>query len=48
MKVHRIPEATVMRLSIYSRYLNQLLDEGVETISSGEIAKGVGVGSAQV
>jgi len=37
-----------MRLSIYSRYLNQLLDEGVETISSGEIAKGVGVGSAQV
>lgn len=48
LKVHRIPEATVMRLSIYSRYLNQLRDEGVETISSGEIAKGVGVGSAQV
>ena len=48
MKVQRIPEATVMRLSIYSRYLNQLRDEGVETISSGEIAKGVGVGSAQV
>lgn len=48
MKVHRIPEATVMRLSIYSRYLNQLRDEGVVTISSGEIAKGVGVGSAQV
>lgn len=48
MKVHRIPEATVMRLSIYSRYLNQLQDEGVETVSSGEIAKGVGVGSAQV
>lgn len=48
MKVHRIPEATVMRLSIYSRYLHQLQEEGVETISSGEIAKGVGVGSAQV
>lgn len=48
MKVYKIPEATVMRLSIYSRYLYQLADEGVETISSGEIARGVGVSSAQV
>lgn len=48
MKVYKIPEATVMRLSIYSRYLHQLIDEGVETISSGEIAQGVGVSSAQV
>jgi len=37
-----------MRLSIYSRYLHQLMGEGVETISSGEIAQGVGVSSAQV
>jgi redox-sensing transcriptional repressor len=37
-----------MRLSIYSRYLHQLLDENVETISSGQIAEGVGVSSAQV
>ncbi|CFX80972.1 Redox-sensing transcriptional repressor Rex [Syntrophomonas zehnderi OL-4] len=48
MKVYKIPEATVMRLSIYSRYLHQLIDEGVDTVSSGEIAAGVGVGSAQV
>lgn len=48
MKAYKIPEATVMRLSIYSRYLNQLMDEEVETISSGEIADGVGVSSAQV
>ncbi len=37
-----------MRLSIYSRYLHQLLEEDIETISSGEIAEGVGVSSAQV
>jgi redox-sensing transcriptional repressor len=48
LKVYKIPEATVMRLSIYSRYLHQLMGEGVETISSGEIAQGVGVSSAQV
>ncbi|MEN6326863.1 MAG: redox-sensing transcriptional repressor Rex [Syntrophomonas sp.] len=48
MKVYKIPEATVMRLSIYSRYLKQLMDEEKETISSGEIAIGVGVSSAQV
>lgn len=48
MKVYKIPEATVMRLSIYSRYLHQLMGEGVETISSEEIAQGVGVSSAQV
>lgn len=48
MKAYKIPEATVQRLSIYSRYLKQLLDESVDTISSSEIAKGVGVSSAQV
>ncbi len=48
MKVYKIPEATVMRLSIYSRYLHQLIDENVETVSSDEIAQGVGVSSAQV
>lgn len=48
MKVYKIPEATVMRLSVYSRYLYQLMEEGVETVSSGEIATGVGVSSAQV
>lgn len=48
LKIYKIPEATVMRLSIYSRYLYQLKTEGVETISSGDIALGVGVSSAQV
>lgn len=48
MKVYKIPEATVIRLSIYSRYLQQLLDEKVETVSSSEIANGVGVSPAQV
>ena len=48
MKAYKIPEATVMRLSVYSRFLHQLMDEGEGTISSGEIARGVGVSSAQV
>ncbi|MGI5880861.1 MAG: redox-sensing transcriptional repressor Rex [Syntrophomonadaceae bacterium] len=48
MKVFKIPEATVMRLSIYSRYLHQLLEDGVNTVASGDIASGVGVSSAQV
>ncbi|HZJ84358.1 MAG TPA: redox-sensing transcriptional repressor Rex [Syntrophomonadaceae bacterium] len=48
MKVFKIPEATVMRLSIYSRYLYQLMGKDTETVSSGDIATGVGVSSAQV
>ncbi|MEW6183694.1 MAG: redox-sensing transcriptional repressor Rex [Bacillota bacterium] len=48
MKVMRVPEATVSRLSIYSRYLDRLDKIGVVTVSSGEIAKGVGVSPAQV
>lgn len=48
MKVYKIPEATVMRLSVYSRYLLQMEEKGIETISSSDIATGVGVGSAQV
>ncbi len=48
MKAFKIPEATVQRLSIYSRFLHQLMDEGEDTVSSGQIACGVGVSSAQV
>ncbi len=48
MKVYKIPEATVMRLSIYSRFLHQLLEDEVNTVASGDIASGVGVSSAQV
>lgn len=48
MKAYKIPEATVIRLSIYSRQLHLLRDQGVETVSSEEIAESVGVSSAQV
>lgn len=48
MKALKIPEATIIRLSVYSRYLAQVKRRGVVTISSGEIANGVGVSSAQV
>lgn len=48
MKTLKIPEATVSRLSVYSRYLAQIDDKGIVTISSGDIAQGVGVSPAQV
>lgn len=48
MKTLKVPEATIMRLSVYSRYLSQLEKRGIITISSGEIAEGVGVSPAQV
>lgn len=48
MKSSKIPEATITRLSIYSRYLVRLDRRGITTVSSGEIAEGVGVSPAQV
>ncbi|MFZ5942746.1 MAG: redox-sensing transcriptional repressor Rex [Bacillota bacterium] len=48
MKTLKIPEATIIRLSVYSRYLTQLDKKGVTNISSGEIAEGVGGSPAQV
>jgi len=48
VKTLRVPEATVTRLSIYSRYLERLDRNGVSSVSSGEIADGVGVSPAQV
>lgn len=44
----KIPEATITRLSVYSRFLNQVEQKGISTISSGEIAEGVGGTPAQV
>lgn len=44
----KFPEATIARLSLYSRYLNGIKHNGIETISSGEIANGVGVKPPQV
>ncbi|NLL52286.1 MAG: redox-sensing transcriptional repressor Rex [Peptococcaceae bacterium] len=48
MKTLKIPEATIMRLSVYSRYLSEIDRKGIITISSGDIAEGVGVSPAQV
>lgn len=48
MKTLRVPEATVTRLSIYSRFLEKIDRNGVISVSSGEIADGVGVSPAQV
>lgn len=48
MKTLRVPEATITRLSVYSRFLERLEQKGIVTISSGEIAEGVGVSPAQV
>lgn len=48
MKTLRVPEATVTRLSVYSRFLERLDRNGVTSVSSGEIADGVGVSPAQV
>ncbi|MDR3270002.1 MAG: redox-sensing transcriptional repressor Rex, partial [Peptococcaceae bacterium] len=48
MRVQKIPEATIVRLSVYSRYLTRIDKRGIITISSGDIAEGVGVSPAQV
>ncbi|QGG49229.1 redox-sensing transcriptional repressor Rex [Heliorestis convoluta] len=48
MKVLKIPEPTVVRLSLYSRFLNQANDKGMDIISSDEIGVAVGIPSAQV
>lgn len=48
MKALKIPEATIVRLSVYSRFLEQVDKKGIITTSSGEIAEGVGVSPAQV
>lgn len=48
MKTLKIPEATIVRLSVYSRFLEHADKIGIVTISSGEIAEGVGVSPAQV
>lgn len=48
MKTLRVPEATITRISVYSRFLERLDHRGVVTVSSGEIAHGVGVSPAQV
>lgn len=48
MKNFKVPEATVSRLSIYSRFLEQMENNGILTVSSTDIARNVGVTPAQV
>ncbi|HAU32641.1 MAG: Redox-sensing transcriptional repressor rex [Desulfotomaculum sp. 46_296] len=48
MKAPRIPEATVARLSLYSRFLENLDQKEVGFVSSGEIAEGLSINPAQV
>jgi len=48
LKTLKVPQATVMRLSLYSRFLEQVAEKGVVTISSVEIAEALGVNPAQV
>lgn len=48
MKTQKVPEATINRLSVYSRFLERLDEKGVITVSSNDIAEGVGVSPPQV
>jgi redox-sensing transcriptional repressor len=44
----RVPQATVHRLSLYSRYLGELETRGVDYVSSEKLGEGVGTNAAQV
>ncbi len=48
MKFAKIPMATINRLSIYMRTLQELREEDVEVISSERLAKQCGVNPAQI
>ena len=48
MKTEKIPEATITRLSMYSRYLSKMEELHVQKVSSVEIAQGVQGTPAQV
>ena len=47
-KIPKIPEMTVRRLSVYTRCLLQLEEDGVKTVSSQELAERFNLNSAQV
>src|SRR5438094_9261552 len=47
-RVSKIPEMTVHRLSVYTRCLLQLEEDGIKTISSQELAERFSLNSAQV
>lgn len=48
MKSIKIPEATIIRLSVYSRYLDKIDIRKSSTVSSDDIAQSVGVNPFQV
>lgn len=43
-----VPDIVISRLPLYLRALNFLAEEGVETISSAELAQRLGISSAQI
>ena len=47
-KIPKIPEMTISRLSVYTRCLLHLEEDGVKTISSQELAERFNLNSAQV
>ena len=47
-KIPKIPEMTVRRLSVYTRCLLHLEEDGIKTISSQELAERFNLNSAQV
>ncbi len=47
-RLPKVPEMTVRRLSIYTRCLAQLEEDGVKTVSSQELAERFNLNSAQV
>lgn len=47
-KIPKIPEMTVRRLSVYTRCLAQLEEDGAKTVSSQELAERFNLNSAQV
>jgi len=47
-KKFKIPDATIGRLSLYSRYLKEADEKGINTVSSQHIASATGVTPAQV
>jgi redox-sensing transcriptional repressor len=48
MKFSKIPTATITRLSIYSRYLEVMAQEGVKIIASDKLAEKCGINPAQI
>lgn len=47
-RVRAVPEAAVARLAVYLRVLSSLIEQGVSTISSEELASAAGVNSAKL